>query len=309
MTYFTLAIEYNKGEVMKVGQTVYADVLFLINFSMDFLVLYICAKLTRRRLDSIRFALAAAIGGAYGVATLFLPQNGITPLICDVLSLAAICAAAFLSNEDRFRDFLGRCALFAGTSAILGGIMSALYSILNRSGLAKLEADGGDDISVWIFALLAALGGAAAVAGGKRMRRIAAAKQSSVEIGFENRLVRLRAMTDTGNLLADPLSGRGVAICELDAVRELFPRELVEYWSGGDVASLAGVPQRYAAKLRYIPAKGALGGNSSLLSAISPDVFRVIADGKAVDADILIAPVPKKLSAGESRALLPPGII
>ena len=28
------------------GQTVYADVLFLINFSMDFLVFYICARLS-----------------------------------------------------------------------------------------------------------------------------------------------------------------------------------------------------------------------------------------------------------------------
>ncbi len=294
---------------MKVGQTVYADVLFLINFSMDFLVFYICAKLSRRRLDSIRCALAAAVGGVYGVATLFLPQNGLTPLICDALSLALICAVAFYSKEVRFRDFVGRCALFAGVSAILGGIMSALYSILNRSGLATLEPDGGDDISVWIFALIAALGGAAAVAGGKRMKRIATAKQSSIEVGFGNRTVRLRAMTDTGNLLADPLSGRGVAICELDAVKEIFPQELVEYWERGDIGSITALPEGYALKLRYVPAKGAVGTKSSMLTAIVPDIFRVIGDGKTVDADVLIAPVPRRLSAGESRALLPPGII
>lgn len=294
---------------MKVGQTVYADVLFLINFSMDFLVFYICAKLSRRRLDSVRCAIAAAIGGAYGVATLFLPQNGFTPLICDALSLALICAAAFYSKEIRFRDFVGRCALFAGVSAILGGIMSALYSILNRSGLATLEPDGGDDISVWIFALVAALGGAAAVAGGKRMKRIAAAKQSGIEVGFGGRTVRLRAMTDTGNLLADPLSGRGVAICELDAVKTLFPHELVEYWEKGDIGSTSALPEKYAIKLRYVPAKGAIGSQNSMLTAIVPDTFKVIGDGKTVDADVLIAPVPRKLSAGESRALLPPGII
>ncbi len=291
------------------GQTVYADVLFLINFSMDFLVFYLCAKLSRRRLNSIRCAIAATLGGSYGVATLFLPQNGLAPLICDILSLALICAVAFYSKEIGFRDFIGRCALFAGVSAILGGIMSALYSVLNRSGLALLEPDGGDDISVWIFALIAALGGAAAVAGGKRMKRIAAAKQSSIEIGFGNRTVRLRAMTDTGNLLTDPLSGRGVAICELDAVKELFPRELVEYWERGDIGSTSELPEKYALKLRYVPAKGAVGAKSSMLTAIVPDIFKVVGDGKEVDADVLIAPVPTKLSAGESRALLPPGII
>lgn len=283
--------------------------LFLINFSMDFLVFYICAKLSRRRLDSIRCAIAAALGGAYGVATLFLPQNGMVSLLCDILSLALICAVAFASKESGVRDYVGRCALFAGVSAILGGIMSALYSILNRSGLAVLESDGGDDISVWLFALIAALGGAAAVAGGKRMKRIAAVKQSSIEVGFGNRSVRLRAMTDTGNLLADPLSGRGVAICELDAVKDIFPRELVEYWERGDIASMSLLPEKYALKLRYIPAKGAVGTKNEMLTAIVPDTFKVVGDGKTVDADVLVAPVPRKLSAGESRALLPPGLI
>lgn len=309
VTYFFSLIEYNKGEVMNMGQTVYADVLFLINFSMDFLVLYLCAKLSRRRINCFRYVLAAVFGGAYGVAALFLPQNGLTPLICDALSLAIICTVAFYSKEIRLRDFVGRCALFAGVSAILGGMMSAFYSVLNRSGLAVLEHDGGDDISVWIFALIAALGGAAAVVGGKRMKSIAAAKQSSIEIGFGSRTVRLRAMTDTGNLLTDPLSGRGVAICELDAVKELFPCELVEYWEMGDIGSISAIPEKYALKLRYVPAKGAAGTKNSMLTAIVPDIFKVICEGKEVDADVLIAPVPTTLSAGESRALLPPGII
>lgn len=291
------------------GQTVYADVLFLINFSMDFLVFYLCAKLSRRKPSSFRYAVAAAIGGAYGIATLFLPQNGLTPMICDAVSLLLICSVAFYSKEVRFRDFIGRCALFAGVSAILGGIMNALYSVLNRSGLATLEPDGGDDISVWIFALIAALGSAAAVAGGKRMKRIAAAKQSSIEIGYGDKTVRLCAMTDTGNLLSDPLSGRGVAICELDAVKDIFPRELIEFWQRGDIASVSTLPEKYALKLRYVPAKGAVGASGAMLAAITPDSFRVVGDGKTVDADILIAPVPNKLSAGESRALLPPGII
>lgn len=291
------------------GQTVYADVLFLINFSMDFLVFYICARLSRRRLDPIRSALAAALGGAYGVAALFIPENGILPIICDLASLVVICMVAFYTKDERFRDLVGRCALFAGVSAILGGIMTALYSALNRSGLAMLEGESGDDISVWLFALLAAAGGAAAFAGGKRMRRLAAAKQSEIVISFDSNTVKIRAMTDTGNLLSDPLSGRGVALCELEAVRGIFPRELVDFWARGDIGATASLPEKYASRLRFIPAKGALGGRSALLAAISPDSLTVTSESRSVNADILIAPVPQKLSAGESRALLPPGII
>lgn len=309
MTYFSRLIEYNKGEVIVMGQTVYADVLFLINFSMDFLVFYICARLSGKRLFVVRSGIAAAVGGIYGIASLFLPEGGILPLICDISSMLVICAIAFYRRIDRLRDFLGRCALFAGISAILGGIMTAIYSMLNRSGLAALEGESGDDISVWLFALLAAAGGAAAFAGGRRMKRISVSKQSEIEITFESRSVRLRGMTDTGNMLTDPLSGRSVAICELEAVREIFPEELTDFWKRGDIMLSSTLPSEYASKLRYIPARGAVGAKSTLLYAISPDKIKVITETGETDTDILIAPVPYKLSAGESRALLPPGII
>ena len=307
MTYFSPPIEYNKGEVIRVGQTVYADVLFLINFSMDFLVFYICARLSGRRLHVVRSACAAVLGGIYGVCALFMPEESLIAPVCDVAVMIAICAVSFHSKSESTRTFLGRCALFAGVSAILGGIMSAMYSLLNRSGLSSLEGGDGDDISIWLFALLAAAGGAAAFAGGRRAKRIAVSKQSEVEISFGGKSVVLRAMTDTGNMLTDPLGGRAVAICELDAVASIFPSELVDFWRCGDVSTVSHLSPENAARLRFIPAKGALASKCSLLCAIVPERVSIsVRDGKR-DADLLLAPVPYKLSAGESRVLLPPG--
>ncbi len=288
------------------GPIVYADVLFLINFSMDFLVFYICARFSRKRLNALRTSLAAALGGVYGIAALFVPKEGLLPALLDLLLLFVICAIAFYRKSDRFRDFAAQCALFAGISAILGGIMSALYSMLNRSGLDMLEGESGDDISVWLFALLAAAGGAAAFAGGRRMRRLASSKQGDIEITFDSKTVRLRAMTDTGNLLSDPLSGRNVVICELDAVKEIFPRELSDIWRSGDISLFSRLPEKYASRLRFIPAKGAISAKASLIVAFMPDAVNEV--GRS-GVDLLIAPVPYKLSAGESRALLPPGVI
>ncbi len=292
---------------MKVGQTVYADVLFLINFSMDFLVFYISARLAGRRLYPFRSALASALGGAYGVASLFIDTNGLITSICDVAALIVICCVAFASRNMRFRDFIGRCILFALISSILGGIMTALSSMLERSGFASLEYESGDDISVWLFALMAATGGAAAFVGGKRMKRIAAAKSADVEIRMNGKSIVLRAMTDTGNMLTDPLSGRAVALCELNAIENLFPAEMIEYWKKGEFSTC--ICSEIASKIRFIPARGALGGKTTLLAAVEPDSVTVINDKGKREADILIAPVPYNLSAGESRALLPPGLV
>ncbi len=292
---------------MKVGQTVYADVLFLINFSMDFLVFYICARLAGHRLYPFRSALASALGGAYGVASLLIDADGFVTSLCDIASLLLICAVAFASRNMRLRDFFGRCILFALISSILGGIMTALSSMLERSGFASLEYESGDDISVWLFALIAAAGGAAAFVGGKRMKRIAAAKSADVEIRMNGKSIVIRAMTDTGNMLTDPLSGRAVALCELNAIEKLFPSEMIEYWRSGEFS--ACIRSEIASKIRFIPARGALGGKTSLLAAVEPDAVTVINDKGKREADILIAPVPYNLSAGESRALLPPGLV
>ncbi len=307
MTYFSRIIEYNKGEVMEVGQTVYADVLFLINFSMDFLVFYICARLAGRRLYPIRSAFASVLGGAYGVASLLFESNNFVIIFCDIISLLLICAIAFASKNIRIIDFFGRCILFALISAVLGGIMTALSSMLERSGFSSLEYENGDDISVWLFAMIAAAGGATAFVGGKRMKRLASSKCADVVITLDGKSVTLRAMTDTGNMLTDPLSGRSVALCELDSVSELFPNEMKEYWKRGDLS--VNISDEYAKRLRFIPSRGALSGKTSLLAAVEPDFFTVINDKGKVDADILLAPVPYNLSAGESRVLLPPGLV
>lgn len=292
---------------MKVEQTVYADVLFLINFSMDFLVFYICARLAGRRLYPFRSALASVLGGAYGVASLFIDANGFVTSICDVASLLVICGVAFASRNMRLRDFFGRCILFALISSILGGIMTALSSMLERSGFASLEYESGDDISVWLFTIIAAAGGAAAFVGGKRMNRIAASKSADVEIKMNGKSIVIRAMTDTGNMLTDPLSGRAVALCELDVIEKLLPSEMIDYWRSDEFSSC--ISSEFASKIRFIPARGALGCKISLLAAVEPDAVTVINDKGKREADILIAPVPYNLSAGESRALLPPGLV
>ena len=44
---------------------VYADVLFLINFSMDYLCLYITARVLHRKMTLWRILSASALGGIY----------------------------------------------------------------------------------------------------------------------------------------------------------------------------------------------------------------------------------------------------
>ena len=54
----------------------------------------------------------------------------------------------------------GNSLLYGGVSALLGGVMTSLYSLFNRVWSPDLDAQYGDDLTVWMFALLAAAGAA-----------------------------------------------------------------------------------------------------------------------------------------------------
>lgn len=307
--------------------TVYADVLFLINFSMDFLCFYITARIRSRRMRLRRTAAAAAIGGVYSVAILFLEMPWIVYALLTVGVPVLMCAVAEGKKTDGARGLFLTAGVFVAVSTALGGIMTALYSVINESEIGKKLADGGaegaeDDLSVWLLALLAAAGTAATLIGGSRWRMHAASHQGSVKVSFSGKSVTLRGMTDTGNFLTDPLSGRAVVLCELDAVEEIFPAELAGFWRRGGVSGAESLPTEMAAKLRFIPAVGAVGKHGSVLAAVMPDSVEIFPekedaneDGRnseglsdGIRADVLIAPVPHRLSAGGSRALFPPGI-
>ena len=77
------------------GQVVYADLLFLVNFSMDFLCFFVTARLLHRRFKVARSILAAAMGGVYSVAILFVSMNAILGLIADLGFCMLMCLSAY----------------------------------------------------------------------------------------------------------------------------------------------------------------------------------------------------------------------
>ena len=56
-------------------QTIYIDVYFLINFTVDLLSLHLASRFTKIPVLARRILFAALIGGAYAAVLVFLPQN------------------------------------------------------------------------------------------------------------------------------------------------------------------------------------------------------------------------------------------
>ena len=81
-------------------QTVYVDLYFLINFSMDFLCFFLLSKLLSVKLSFGRTIAASLLGGLYANLALFLPLSSLPALLLDMAACTLMCAVALLRRHE-----------------------------------------------------------------------------------------------------------------------------------------------------------------------------------------------------------------
>ena len=272
-------------------QDVYIDLYFLINTSMDLLTCMITAALLHRKVRRWRAILAAAFGGLYAVISLLLVWNGISGFVADCGTALLICLIAFgrsrkNSKSKNFLSLLKATAVYVLVSMILGGIMTALYSCLNRLQL-PFESLQGEGLSVWSFAILTAAAGLMTAKGGRFLGLSHKTKTVTVEAVLFGHSVTLCAMVDTGNLLRDPISGKSVILADLHHIAHTLPPALRKACESGHYGDFLTLPD---ARDRIRPICAHTAGGETLLIAITPDRITLSANGETYDADYLIAP-------------------
>ncbi len=290
------------------GNTVYGDVLFLVDFSMDFLCFFLTARLRGRRLFPLRTAAASALGGLYSVARVVWDRADAPPwqtalfFLTDAAVMFLLCAVA-AGDADRSAGALARMAgTFFAVSCLVGGCMTAFSALFDRLPAPDDALTEPDGLPVWLWAIFAAL--ASAVAFGWS-RRKSAPREVRVTLRRGGREDSCPAAGDGGNLLRERVGGRGVLVCELGAAEDLFPPELVEFWRrGGRPGDAAALPRELPPQLRFIPAHTA-AGEDTVLCAAQADEFRVTDEHGEHRADLLIAPMARRVGTGGTRGVIP----
>jgi stage II sporulation protein GA (sporulation sigma-E factor processing peptidase) len=232
---------------------VYADLYFLINTCMNLLCLMITGMLLHRRVSRIRAILGASLGGAYAVLALLFSAGGILGVLTDAGAALLMCAVTFYGKGNALPTLFKCTAVQFLSSMMLGGIMTVLYTALNRLNL-PLDALRGDGLSVWIFALLSALAGLLTARGSRFFAFAKRTKSVTVRAHLFGKELTLRAMVDSGNLLRDPVSGRYVIVADREKLRAVLPSDVVNLLEHPLSPSSAPLHEK---RMRLIPAKTA----------------------------------------------------
>ncbi len=261
-------------------QTVYVDLLFLINFSMDFLCMLLVSKIIFRRLSYPRAILGAVIGGIYSVAILFMPPIGRLEIIPDLLCCLLMCLTVFAKKEDGLKRLFSNTVTYTVVSMLLGGIMTATFNLLNSSGI-NLEGAGENDIPPWLLLTVGASAFFATFAGGRFLRRRARETTAEISVTLGGKSLTVNAMYDSGNLLKDCVSGRPVIVIDESHIPSLF-----EGLKKIDVENLELLDEEAAERISIIPYSTASGEKTMV--AFRPKKLTVSSEGHVSEKSALV---------------------
>ncbi len=267
-------------------QTVYIDLYFLINTSMDLICFFLTSRLLVHKFSPSRCILAAALGGVYACAVLFLPFGGVWGLLLDFAACFFMCAVAVFRRGE-LRQTAEYSLVFTASSVVLGGLMTVLFSLFNKIGLDKLfagngtegESDGG---AVWLFALFAGVSALLSLFGGKIFRRKSSRQYGRVEITFGGAKIIVAAFCDSGNLLREPISAKPCIVVDKECVMPKLPEGVRDILEG----KLCGM-SNFDGRVRVIPTRTV--GGEGLLYALRPERVRLDFGGGFTECDAFVA--------------------
>jgi len=287
-------------------QDVYIDLLFLINFSMDYLCIYVCSKVLHRKMKLGRMLTAASLGGVYSVVSLFLPISSGVSLALDCATCLIMCAIVYHERGRNLGSLLLSTFLFIGISMMTGGCMTAIFNLLNKLNLPLdlVEADG---ISTYLFAALALIAGIISLKSGQIISRRAPIKECKLRLRFCGKDFELLGLSDSGNLVRDPITGKPVIFVDRETIEKQVSLDFLDRFAEGKLDRDAPCKN-----LRIISLRTATG--TSIAVAAAPESVSIEYEdknGKTTTAElsVLISPAEIGKSAEGYAAIIPAEII
>lgn len=248
---------------------VYVDVLMLLNFLVDLLLLVGTNRLAGYPVGAKRAVLAAVLGGLYGGLCVMPGFTFLSGTFWRLMSLLIMGGISFGFRVESFR----RTGLFALLSMALGGAVSGM----SGGGFWSLVLSAVGICGICLVGLRGRLG------------------RQYVTVQVEN--CRFTALVDTGNTLTDPLTGQQIMVVSPTVGRRLLQTD--EQVFAQPLKAMERIPG-----LRLIPYH-AVGCSGGVLPAKR---FADVRIGSR-RGSCLIAFAPNELGRGEAYEALMGGVL
>jgi len=263
---------------------VYADLLILINFIVNFFLLYITGKTLKLKVKLKFMFLAAAIGSAYTITLIYPILNVFSAFYFKIL-VAAILIYISFGNRGFICNFK-ISAVFILYSMVLAGIcMFIEYSNCSYTGDYMIINFPYEWLFISLMVLYITIDRLVIYV---KDRNKVFTLIYDVDIVFRNKSKTVRAFLDTGNELREPATNLPVVIVEKSVFENV---------------NLEGMDKF------YIPYR-VINGKCGKLQGFKPDVVKINFGQEIKYREVIIAICKDKLSKFDDyHALLSRGVI
>ncbi len=280
-------------------QTIYLDILFLLNMLVTFLLLCAAEKMAAIKTKRWRLLLAVLLGGIFSLF-IFIKMNPFETFFVKVSTGFLLCAVAFLQKKTG-RLFLKCAACFFFASFLFAGFMTAVWLFFPAQGMIYRNGVLYFNISALTLAITSTIAYLLIKLVCRFLNRYRGERLTrQIEIFLKQKKVRLTALIDTGNRLCDLFSGLPVIVVSFESVRSLIPTSLQNYFSTGVPPDINQMQTEEIRMIRMIPVKTIAG--EQLLPSFLPD--KVVINGEEKRAVLAVS--QHMLSEGSYEAILNP---
>ncbi|GGK15733.1 sporulation sigma-E factor-processing peptidase [Caldalkalibacillus thermarum] len=297
----------------------YLDLIWFLNFCIDYLLLWLTAVLRKLECKKWRLALASFLGSSY-VLFLFVPplQSYYTFWIKMLFSVVIVYVAFGFGSMQRFvKSFF----TFYFVSFVSGGGLLAVHYILQSNhqllkGMVATQSGGYGDLISWLFVAVGfpimywfSRSQWQSIERTKLKEQVLV--QVQVKVGGQH--VNCQGLVDTGNQLYEPFTKKPVMIMEAEVLKAVMPRKLLEAVQEGRAVyewDKLEVPNLWLARLSLIPYRG-VGQGMEMMLAFKPDEVTIITSlGCFQTKQVLIGINDQPLAAdGLFQAIVHPDLI
>ena len=192
---------------------IYVDILFLVNFAMDYLLLLLVWKMLSCSATHGSVCIGAMIGAGFTCVVMVLPIPYAAVKLLLYHAVINSCMIRVGLKIKHFRTFVIAFLLLYVGSILMGGIMELMGQYATFGSLFLFAAIGGYYLALAIWKFITYL---------QRWKQ----HHCEVEICMTDKKVRIKGFLDTGNQLQDPMSGKPVSVLD-KAIDSLYPRNLL----------------------------------------------------------------------------------
>lgn len=252
----------------------YVDILFLVNFMMDYILLLLVKKILKCTATLGNIALGALVGALLTclVVALPIPWWFIKFLLYHVgVNVLMLKLALHLQWDKKLWKAI---FLLYISSFLLGGMLEYVRQYVEIGSLFFILAIGCYYVSSGVWKILSLIFKTGQC-------------RCDVDLYMNGRCVTVPALIDTGNTLRDKFTGKAVSIIESQTAQELLDGEIPE-------------------GLRYI-SYHTIGRKNAVMPVVVLDGLRIVGEGeKWVDKPMIGISEEKISSDGEYRMIINP---